>query len=42
MKTIIVPLGFSNESLGGLNMALMLAKKTGANVQMICYQKEHI
>ncbi|MGD0754325.1 MAG: universal stress protein [Bacteroidales bacterium] len=35
MKTIIVPLDFSNESLDGLNMALMLAKKTGAKVQMI-------
>jgi nucleotide-binding universal stress UspA family protein len=35
MKTIIVPLDFSNESLEGLNMALMLAKKTGANVQMV-------
>ncbi len=35
MKTIIVPLDFSNESLDGLNMALILAKKTGANVQMI-------
>ncbi len=35
MKTIIVPIDFSNESLYGLNMALMLAKKTGADVQMI-------
>ncbi len=35
MKTIIVPLDFSNESLDGLNMALTLAKKTRANVQMI-------
>jgi nucleotide-binding universal stress UspA family protein len=35
IKTIIVPLDFSNESLDGLNMALMLAKKTGANVEMV-------
>jgi nucleotide-binding universal stress UspA family protein len=35
MKTIIVPLDFSTESLTGLNMSLMLADKTGANIQMI-------
>jgi nucleotide-binding universal stress UspA family protein len=35
MKTIIVPLDFSDESLSGLNMALMLAKKTQANIQLI-------
>ena len=35
MKTIIVPLDFSIDSLTGLNMALMLANKTGANIQMI-------
>jgi nucleotide-binding universal stress UspA family protein len=35
MKTIIVPLDFSDESLTGLNMSLMLARKTGANIQMI-------
>jgi nucleotide-binding universal stress UspA family protein len=35
MKTIIVPLDFSNESITGLNMALMLANKTGANIQMV-------
>lgn len=35
MKTIIVPLDFSNESLIGLNLALMLANKTGANIQMV-------
>jgi nucleotide-binding universal stress UspA family protein len=35
MKTIIVPLDFSDESLTGLNMALMLASKTGANTQMV-------
>jgi nucleotide-binding universal stress UspA family protein len=35
MKTIIVPLDFSSESLNGLNMALMLAKKTGASIRMV-------
>jgi hypothetical protein len=35
MKTIIVPLDFSKESLSGLNYALMLANKTGANIQMV-------
>ena len=35
MKTIIVPLDFSNESLNGLNMAFMLADKTGANIQIV-------
>jgi nucleotide-binding universal stress UspA family protein len=35
MKTIIVPLDFSEESLSGLNLALMLAKKTRANIQLI-------
>jgi len=35
MKTIIVPLDFSNESLTGLNFAMMLANKTGANIQMV-------
>lgn len=35
MKTIIVPLDFSDESLTGLNMALMLADKTGANIQIV-------
>ena len=35
MKTIIVPLDFSTESLSGLNMALILANKTGANIQMV-------
>jgi nucleotide-binding universal stress UspA family protein len=42
MKTIIVPLDFSNKSLGGLNMALMLAKKTGANVQMVHVIRKHV
>ena len=35
MKTIIVPLDFSKESLTGLNLALMIANKTGANIQMV-------
>ena len=35
MKTIIVPLDFSDESLTGLKMSLMLAGKTGADIQMI-------
>jgi len=35
MKTIIVPLDFSDESLTGLNLALMLANKTGANIQLV-------
>jgi nucleotide-binding universal stress UspA family protein len=35
MKTIIVPMDFSNEALPGLNLALMLANKTKANVQMV-------
>lgn len=34
MKTIIVPLDFSNESLAGLNLSLMLAHKTGASIQI--------
>ena len=35
MKTIIVPLDFSNGSLDSLNMVLILAEKTGANVEMV-------
>ena len=35
MKTIIVPLDFSDESLTGLDLALMLAAKTRANIQLI-------
>jgi len=35
MKTIIVPMDFSNEALPGLNLSLMLAEKTGANIQMV-------
>jgi nucleotide-binding universal stress UspA family protein len=32
MKTIIVPMDLSDESLNGLNLALMIATKTGANI----------
>ncbi len=35
MKTIIVPIDFSDESKTGLNLALMLANKTRANIQMV-------
>ena len=35
MKTIIVPLDFSDESKTGLDLALMLAKETGAHIQLI-------
>jgi nucleotide-binding universal stress UspA family protein len=35
MKTLIVPLDFSGESLTGLNMAMMLAIKTKADIQMV-------
>jgi len=35
MKTIIVPLDFSDESLSGLDMALMLANKTKASIQLV-------
>jgi len=35
MKTIIVPLDFSEESLTGVKLSLMLAKKTNANIQLI-------
>ena len=35
MKTIIVPLDFSEEALSGLNLSLMLAAKTGANIKMV-------
>lgn len=35
MKTIIVPLDFSDESFVGLDLAVMLAAKTGANIQMV-------
>ena len=35
MKTIIVPLDFSHESLSGLNMAVILATKSGAKIEMV-------
>ena len=35
LKTIIVPLDFSEDSLTGLKMAMMLANKVGANIQMV-------
>lgn len=35
MKTIIVPLDFSSESMTGLNLALMLANKTKSNIQLV-------
>ena len=35
MKTIIVPLDLSDESLNGLNLAMMLAAKTGANIILV-------
>jgi len=35
MKTIIVPLDLSDESLNGLNLAMMLAAKTGTNILLV-------
>lgn len=35
MKTIIVPVDFSEESISGFNMARMLASKTGADIKMV-------
>ncbi len=35
MKTIIVPLDFSEEAKAGLDLSLMLAKKSGANIKMV-------
>ena len=35
MKTIIVPMDFSNEALPGLRFALVLANKSGANIKMV-------
>jgi nucleotide-binding universal stress UspA family protein len=35
MKTIIVPIDFSNESYTGLDLSVMLATKIGANIQMV-------
>jgi len=35
MKQIIVPLDFSNESMNGLELAMMISSKTKANIQMV-------
>lgn len=35
MKTIIVPIDFSDEALTGLNMSLMLAAKTRSDIEMV-------
>lgn len=35
MKTIIVPLDFSEEAMNGLNMAIMMANKTGATIKLV-------
>jgi len=35
MKTIIVPMDFSDESLNGLNLAMMMANKIGVNIQLV-------
>lgn len=39
MKTIIVPVDFSVESIQGLEMAILFAKKTTVNIQMVYVQK---
>lgn len=39
MKTIIVPVDFSVESLQGLEMSILFAKKTTVNIQMVYVQK---
>lgn len=39
MKTIIVPIDFSPESLNGLEMALLFGKKENSNIQMVYVQK---
>ena len=35
MKKIIVPIDFSNESLSGLDLAYIIASKSGAGIQMV-------
>lgn len=35
MKQIIVPLDFSDESMNGLELAIMISSKTKANIQMV-------
>lgn len=41
MKTIIVPLDFSEESMAGLDLSFMLAKKTGANIRLVYVIQMH-
>ncbi len=41
MKTIIVPLDFSQESINGLDMAIMLANKTRSDIQMVHVMDKH-
>lgn len=40
MKTIIVPIDFSEYSLKGLEVAVLLAKKMKANIEMVYVQKK--
>lgn len=40
MKNIIVPLDFSENSINGLDLAVMIANKLGANLQMVYVQKK--
>ncbi|HLP71422.1 MAG TPA: universal stress protein [Bacteroidales bacterium] len=35
MKTIVVPVDFSDESMAGLEMAILIAGKTGSAIQMV-------
>jgi hypothetical protein len=39
MKTIIVPIDFSDESLTGLNLAFMLAEKTGEECLQFAFRE---
>ncbi len=39
MKTIIVPIDFSVESIQGLKLAMLFAKQTTVNIQMVYVQK---
>ena len=39
MKTIIVPIDFSTESIHGLEMAILFGQKENANIQMVYVQK---
>jgi len=40
MKNLIVPIDFSKESLNGLELALLFAKKQYTNIQMVYVQKK--